>query len=489
MAQHHRSRGFRQSTHAHPIRHSAKARWHEQIEPLMNERTRTAKKKRNLAKDRRRVRRATYSHVASVDVFLWNIRIGAVVLDPRFGFYAFRYTPDFCALGIEPAPLHMPIEVDQTYLFTDLPIDTYRRLPAMLSDALPDDFGNALINRWMADRGISTEEITPLDRLAYMSNRAMGALQFKPSRGPANTTTAAIQMSELVNEARMAVTGAIDHDADANAALRSLIEVGTSAGGARAKAVIAWNPLTEEIRTGQLAAPAGFEHWLLKFDGMGTDNDLGASQDYGRIEYAYYLMAKAAGITMMDSRLLQENRRAHFMTRRFDRADGDVRHHVQTLCAISHMDYKKIGANSYSQFLDTAGRLSLPYSDREEIFRRMVFNVMGRNCDDHSKNFSFLLKRGGVWQLAPAYDVTFAHSPTSKWTRQHLMSINGKFDNFTEEDLLAVADRFAIGTGPRVIQQVRKAINSWATHASRAGIGTPQMQSIEALLRPLSSPD
>jgi serine/threonine-protein kinase HipA len=446
---------------------------------------RTAKKRKKKAKRTKRRALRRYAHVTRVEVFLWGERIGVVVLDPRFGFYAFRYTPEFRKGGIEPAPLQMPIEVDRTFLFTDLPVETYKRLPAMLSDALPDDFSNALINRWMADRGMTSEEITPLDRLAYMSNRAMGALQFKPARGPATRTPAAIHMSEIVNAARKAVKGTIEDDEHANAALRSLIEVGTSAGGARAKAVIAWNPKTEEIRAGQLAVPLGFEHWLLKFDGMGKDNDLGSSQDYGRIEYAYYLMARAAGIMMTDSRLLLENGRAHFMTRRFDREDEDVRHHIQTLCAMTHVDYKKIGTNSYSQLFDTASRLRLSYSDREEVFRRMVFNVMGRNCDDHSKNFSFRLKQGGAWELAPAYDVTFAHNPDSKWTHQHLMSVNGKFTDFQQEDLLAVADRFAIGTASRVIDGVRKAIKTWSRYARDAGVNTKQMQHIESLLVPL----
>lgn len=220
---------------------------------------------------------------------------------------------------------------------------------------------------------------------------------------------------------------------------------------------------------------------------MGKDNDLGASQDYGRIEYAYHLMARAAGIAMTDCRLLEENGRAHFMTRRFDREDGDVRHHIQTLCAMSHVDYKKIGTNSYSQLFDTASRLRLPYAQREEVFRRMAFNVMGRNCDDHSKNFSFRMKQGGAWELAPAYDVTFAHNPGSKWTRQHLMSVNGKFSDVTYEDLLAVADRFAIGTAPSVIDRVRKAVKAWPRYARAAGVGTKQMQHIESLLLPLGA--
>ena len=427
-----------------------------------------------------------YAHVTRVEVFLWGKSVGATVLDPRYGFYVFRYAPEFRKLGIELAPLQMPTEPDRTHLFTDLPVETYRRLPALLSDALPDDFGNALIDRWMADRGISAQDITPLDRLAYMSNRAMGALEFKPARGPASKTPVAIQMSDLVNVARKAVTGTIVDDDHANAALRSIIEVGTSAGGARAKAVIAWNPTTEEVRSGQIDAPPGFEHWLLKFDGMGKDKDLGASQDYGRIEFAYSLMARDAGIEISDCRLLEENGRAHFMTRRFDRDAGNVRHHVQTLCAMSHMDYKKIGTNSYAQLFDAASRLKLPYSDLEEIFRRMAFNVMGRNCDDHSKNFSFRLKRGGNWELAPAYDVTFAHSPTSKWTHQHLMSVNGKFKDFTKGDLLEVADRFGVGTAPRVLEHVCDAIRAWRKFAKEAGVPIKPTQEIEAFLLPLT---
>jgi serine/threonine-protein kinase HipA len=426
-----------------------------------------------------------YIPVDRVEVFLWGRRAGVVALDPAYGFYAFRYTPEFRDGGIEPAPLQMPIAADRTFLFTDLPVETYQRLPALLSDALPDDFGNALINRWMADRGVSAQNITSLDRLAYMSNRAMGALQFKPVRGPQARTPTAIHMRNLVGEARQALAGGTEGDDHTHAALRSIIEVGTSAGGARAKAVIAWNPQTHEIRSGQLAAPEGFEHWLLKFDGMGPDKDLGATQDYGRIEYAYYLMAVDAGIHMSPCRLLTENGRAHFMTRRFDRDGGDVRHHIQSLCAMGHLDFKKKNSNSYAQLFDTAGRLGLPYTDREEAFRRMVFNVMARNCDDHTKNFSFRLRQARAWELAPAYDVTFAHNPVSEWTHQHLMSVNGKFKDVTKADLMTMADRFAIGTAATVIEQVRSAIQAWSSYAATAGVSSRQAQHINALLLPM----
>ncbi len=427
---------------------------------------------------RNKVKAASYKHVDAIDVHLWGKRIGAVALDPAYGFYVFSYTPEFRATGIEPAPLKMPTAKDTPFLFTDLPIETYKRLPAMLSDALPDDFGNALINRYMADKGVSAAEVSPLDRLAYMSNRAMGALQFKPTRGPRHQPTSII-LSDMVNEARRAVSGTIADEDHANASLRSIIEVGTSAGGARAKAVIAWNRKTGEIKAGQLDAPDDFEYWLLKFDGMGKDDELGASADYGRIEYAYYLMAKAAGIDMMECRLLRENDRAHFMTKRFDREGGGVRHHMQTLCALSHLDYKKKGANSYSQLFAAMLELGLPYEQKEEAFRRMVFNVMGRNCDDHTKNLSFRLRQNHPWELAPAYDITFAHNPKGEWTSQHLMSINGKFKDFHEDDMLEVGERFAIGTAKSVISKVRDAIKEWPGYGAQAGLSNTLVTDIQ----------
>ncbi len=429
-----------------------------------------------------------YKHVRAVEVHLWGMHIGSVALDPSYGYYVFAYTPACAAKGVEPAPLHMPVANAEPYLFTDLPEATYKRLPAMLSDALPDDFGNALINRYMADQGIAAQDVTPLDRLAYMGTRAMGALTFKPSRGPTRYKPTAIELSTLVEQARQAVTGDVSDDAHANAALRSIIDVGTSAGGARAKAVIALHPETGEIRSGQLDASEGFEHWLLKFDGMGLDQELGTSQNYGRIEYAYHLMARAAGIHMTPCRLLKENGRAHFMTQRFDREGQSGRHHMQTLCAMAHVDYKKKGTNAYAQLFHTLGQLALPYEDLEEAFRRMVFNVMARNCDDHTKNFAFLLRQGGTrWELAPAYDVTFAHNPKGEWTHQHLMSVNGKFKGFDVADLLAEADRFGVGTAKRVIEEVRAAVLRWPEFAQQADLPEAQMADIQSLLLPMGA--
>lgn len=421
-----------------------------------------------------------YKPVAAVEVRIWDRTVGAVALDPRLGYYAFEYAPRFIADGIELAPLTMPLaKARDPFVFTDLPELTYKRLPALLADALPDDFGNALIDAWMASQGVAPSNITPLDRLAYMGKRGLGALEFRPARGPHTASSTAIDLAALVESARHAVHGEIDTDAHAKAALMQIIQVGTSAGGARAKAAVAWNPATGELRAGQFDVPDGFEHWLLKFDGMGTDRELGASRHYGRIEYAYHLMARAAGIDMTPCRLLEENGRAHFMTRRFDR-DGNRKHHLQTLCAIAHVDYKQRATHDYSQLLLTIQRLGLDHAALEEAFRRMTFNVMAANCDDHSKNYSFLLREGGGWSLTPAYDLTHAHNPNGEWTSQHLMGVNGKFSGITRDDLLTTADRFGIGAARKIIQVVAEAVAAWPSFAGEAGLDREEIVRVQA---------
>lgn len=306
----------------------------------------------------------------------------------------------------------------------------------------------------------------------------MGALTFGPMRGPTTGKASAIEMGKLVEAARKAVQGDFDGDDHAATALKQIIQVGTSAGGARAKATIAWNPATEEVRTGQFEIPDGFEAWLLKFDGMGTDNDLGPSRNYGRIEYAYHLMARAAGIDMSPCRLLQENGRAHFMTKRFDR-DGDQRHHMQTLCAMSHLDYKQVGTHSYNQLLQTAQALKLDRAALAQILRRMVFNVLAVNNDDHTKNFSFLLREAGRWELAPAYDITHAYRPDSAWVREHQMAINGKFDRITRADVRTMADRFGLLADlSSVLEETAAAVRRWSEFASTAGVVTDEVAQI-----------
>ncbi len=431
---------------------------------------------------RKAPRRAAYQAVNAVEVSAWGQRVGAVAREPTRNYYAFQYDPAWVRRGIELAPLTMPLaQADEPFLFTDLPLATFKRLPALLADALPDDFGNALIDAWMAERGILKEAVTPLDRLAYMGKRGMGALTFGPVRGPTLTRSTAIEMGQLVDAARMAVNGDFDSDDHARTALKQIIQVGTSAGGARAKATIAWNPQTQEVRTGQFDVPAGFEAWLLKFDGMGNDSQLGPSKSYGRIEYAYHQMATAAGVEMSACRLLHENGRAHFMTRRFDREGGNERHHMQTLCAMSHLDYKQVGTHSYNQLFQTALSLGLGREAMAQVLRRMLFNVLGVNNDDHTKNFSFLMRQGGRWELAPAYDITHAYREGSEWVARHQMSINGKFEHITRADARVVAERFdLLAELPGAIEQVSGAVAGWRDVARQAEIDGAEIDRIHA---------
>lgn len=420
-----------------------------------------------------------YRPVEAIEVRVWNRAVGAVALDPALGYYAFEYNPDFVRSGIELAPITMPLRAArEPFVFPALPERTYMRLPALLADALPDDFGNALVNAWMVREGLPKDRITPLDRLAYMGKRGLGALEFKPARSPLAQSTTAIKLSELVESARLVLRGAVDTDEHAKAALAQIIRVGTSAGGARAKAVIAWNPETDEIRPGQFNVAEGFQHWLLKLDGMGPDLELGVGGDYGRIEYAYYLMAQAAGIVMSSSRLLEENGRAHFMTKRFDR-DGNTKHHVQTLCAMAQLDFRQVATHDASQLFDAMVRLRLDYQSLEEAFRRIAFNIMAANCDDHTKNTSFLMREGRGWELAPAYDVTHAYNPAGKWTYQHLLGVNGKFNGISSYDLLRLADRFGVGSAPNVLKQVTTAVSRWPEFAESAKLSTTQSARIQ----------
>lgn len=426
-----------------------------------------------------------YTPVSVLEVRIWDRRVGAVALDPASGYYAFSYAPEFVKSGIELAPLAMPLSRGPgPYAFPSLPESTFFRLPALLADALPDRFGNALIEAWMSTHGVAPSEVTPLDRLAYMGSRGMGALTFRPARGPRSTKSFAVEMASLVEAARKTVQGELITDTLAEAALKQIIQLGTSAGGARAKAVIAWNPATTEIRAGQFDIPAGFQAWLLKFDGVRPKyKDLGPTETYGRIEYAYHLMAREAGINMSECRLLEENGRAHFMTRRFDRDVGEQRHHMQTLGAMAHLDYNLIGVHSYSQFFDTVEQLKLGRSALVEALRRMVFNVLACNRDDHPKNFSFLQRQDAPtqWELAPAYDVTFAYDPKSKWVAQHLMSVNGKFDVITKNDMKTVAERYdLLADFNPVYERVRAAIARWPTHAAAAGVTADQAQRVQA---------
>ena len=409
-----------------------------------------------------------YRAVDLIEVRAWGATVGGVSIDPRLGYYVFEYDSKWQARGIELAPLTMPAR-QALHVFPLLPEATFRRLPAMLADALPDDFGNALIDAYLAREGVPKAAITPLDRLAYMGGRGMGALEFKPTRGPRHRKATAVEISQLVTSSRQALSGKFDGDRETEAAIMNLIQVGTSAGGARAKAVIAWNSETNVIRSGQLPADPGFEYWLLKLDGVGKDHELGTGGHYGRIEYAYALMAQAAGIAMSECRLLEENGRAHFMTRRFDRQAG-AKQHIQTLCAMQHLDYKQRATHDYNQYFQAIIALKLPQAALAEGFRRMAFNAFAANCDDHTKNLSFLMDEQGRWELAPAYDVTHAYNPQGEWTYQHLMSVNGKFREMTRADLAVVGDRFLVPDYRGIIKKIAETIRRWPEFAAAAGL-------------------
>jgi len=420
----------------------------------------------------------------AIGVRIWGQDVGAVAADPGLDAYVFEYEPAWRRRGIELSPLLLPVTSAQTtFVFPGL-APSFQRLPGLLADALPDKFGNSLIDAWMARRGVSKDSITALDRLAYMGKRALGALEFRPALGSATESQKPLDMKELVEEVRQVVWGDFAGDKHAPAALANIIRVGTSAGGARAKAVIAWNPETEEVRSGQFEVPPAFEHWLLKFDGIGQDLALGTTGDYGRIEYAYYLMAKRAGITMAPCRLMRENGRAHFMTRRFDR-EGNQKHHIQSLCALQHLDYNQRATHAYEQYFMVIRQLGLGDAALAEAFRRMAFNAMARNCDDHTKNFGFRLKEGGSWELSPAYDVTHAHHPQSEWTAQHLMSVNGQFAEISRADLLAVADRFLVPAAKSLLGQVQAAVAAWPEFAAAAEVPVPKIEQIAQDFRPV----
>jgi len=412
-----------------------------------------------------------YQPVDVIEIRCWGSRVGAVALDERSGFYVFEYERAWANTGVELAPTTMPTTGPaRRFVFPTLPPDTYHRLPSMVADSLPDDFGNALTTAYLANEGVTPGQITALDRLAYLGTRGIGALEFHPLRGPRTRKATAIESSELVVAARSALSARIASEDGLTDAISHLMAVGTSAGGARAKAVVALNPKTGELRSGQVPADPGFEQWLLKLDGVGADIDLGASGHFGRIEYAYHLMAATAGIEMTECRLLEEGGRAHFMTRRFDRLPGGEKVHAQTLCAMAHLDFRQIGAHDYAQLFLHIEQLGLGPETRAEAFRRMVFNVAGANCDDHTKNFSFLLPQGGRWRLSPAYDVTHAHAPNSQWTRQHLLAVNGRTTGITRADVREVGDRFSVPDASDIIEQVLDAVAKWSTFADQAGV-------------------
>ncbi len=404
-------------------------------------------------------------------VYIWGEYAGAVLWNENTASATFEYEPSFVNKGWDLSPLMMPINENRAHSFRDLSKDTFMGLPGLLADALPDAYGKALLDRWLVSLGRTFAN--PVERLCYQSKRSMGALEFIPAKDDYLDKSSVIEISSLVQVAAEVLSNKSNLETnlkeDTKEALVNIIKVSTSAGGQRAKAVIAYNDTTGEVRSGQLDAAEGFDHWLLKLDGV-TNAVLGDPQHYGKIEYAYYKMALKAGIEMTECRLLEENGRSHFMTKRFDRRGGNEKIHMQTLCGMAHYDYKMLHAYSYEQAFQVMRRLRLPYGQAEQMFKRMVFNVIARNQDDHTKNISFLMDKTGTWMLSPAYDMSWAYNPQGEWTSHHQMSINNKWDNITRVDLLAVAEAMHIKKADSIINEICDAVSMWPIVAKELDI-------------------
>lgn len=425
-------------------------------------------------------------------VHIWGELAGAIAWDDTTGVASFEYDDAFKRKGWDLAPLKMPIKSRESIFSfpelrkkADTELDCFKGLPGMLADSLPDNYGNQLINRWLAQQGRPENSMNPVETLCFIGTRGMGALEFEPATLSSTKETFDVEVNSLVEIAQKMLTKRKKFETSLQEkdeqAIRNILKIGTSAGGARPKAVIAYNEKTGNVKSGQTKAPKGFEHWLIKLDGV-SDIQLGESYGYGRVEYAYYLMAKDCGIDMMPSKLFEENGRAHFMTKRFDREGTDTKHHIQTLCAIKHYDYNDVRSYSYEQLFQTMRELRLTYPEAEQMFRRMVFNVLSRNCDDHTKNFSFRLKRDKKWELAPAYDLCHSYRPDSEWVSQHALSINGKRTGINRSDFLALAESVNIKKTDQVIEQVQSVINRWPEYAESANVRSELRNAIEKTL-------
>ncbi len=413
-------------------------------------------------------------------VKLWGELVGAVAWNEATGIATFEYDPKFKSKGWDIAPFQMPIQSGKNQFSfpalrkkSDPALDTFKGLPGLLADVLPDKYGNELINLWLAQQGRQMDSMNPVEMLCFIGTRGMGALEFEPATIKENKKTFSIEIDSMVDIAKKMLSKkaafTTNLKADEEKAVLEILQIGTSAGGARPKAVIVYNEKTGEVKSGQTNAPKGFEHWLIKLDGV-SDVQLGASKGYGRVEMAYYNMAIACGIEMMPSRLLEENGRAHFMTKRFDRENGSTKHHIQTFCAIKHFDYNAVGSFSYEQLFQTMRELKLPYPASEQLFRRMVFNVAARNCDDHTKNFAFRLKKDGVWELTPAYDICHAYQTKHYWVSQHALSINGKRTNINKEDMLLIGKSIKNKKADAIIEEINKVVGKWKSFADEVKV-------------------
>ncbi len=428
--------------------------------------------------------------ITTAFVKIWDVLVGAVAWDQENQLANFEYDPDFIEKNWDLSPIKMPISAGaKIYNFPNLRVgresvyDTFKGLPGLLADMLPDKYGNQLIDTWLAQQGRPVDSMNPIEKLCFIGSRGMGAIEFEPTQIKGKKIAYKIEVSSLVEMSQKMLQKRIKFetniDTDERKAMLDILRIGTSAGGARPKAVIAYNEKTGEVRSGQAKAPKGFNHWLIKLDGV-SEAQFGESKGYGRVEMAYYLMAKDCGIDMMESRLLEENGRAHFMTKRYDREGGQIRHHVQTWCAMNHYDFNDMNSYSYEQLFQTMRRLGLDYKEAEQMFTRMVFNVLARNCDDHTKNFSFRMKKDEYWTLTPAYDICHAYDPKSIWVSQHALSINGKRKGQTKKDLLTIAKSMNIKKATSIIDKIQTIVKNWKFYADKVHVNKGKREEIAA---------
>ena len=412
-------------------------------------------------------------------VNLYGQPVGTFRWDNNRQLAHFEYADSFIGKGLEPSPILMPVRQGRVYSFSDIGRETFNGLPGMLADSLPDTYGRALFDRWLALTGRSSGNA--VETLCYLGKRCMGALEFEPAMDAPYSPDVRIELDSLVEVASEALSKKEEFGAnleeDKKAAIAEIVRLGTSAGGQRAKAIIAYNPSTGEVRSGQIEAPEGFDYYLIKLDGVTAEAGFRETQNFGRLEYSFYRLVKECGIEMSDCSLIKENGRAHFLTKRFDRQNGE-KIHMQTLCGIAHYDYRNPRSYSYEQAFNVMRALRLPYSQAQEMFRRLVFNVVIRNQDDHTKNISFLMDRKGKWTLSPAYDMGFAYNPKGGWTAQHQMSINGKFDDITRQDLLEFAKRNNIKEATEIIDRIAEVSSRWPLLAMECGVPRPMIDAI-----------
>lgn len=412
-------------------------------------------------------------------VNLYGQPVGTFRWDNNRQLAHFEYAESFIGKGLEPSPILMPVRQGRIYSFSEIGRETFKGLPGMLADSLPDTYGRALFDRWLALTGRSSGNA--VETLCFLGKRCMGALEFEPAMDAPYSPDVRIELDSLVEVTSEALSEKEEFGAnleeDKKAAIAEIVRLGTSAGGQRAKAIIAYNPLTGEVRSGQIEAPEGFDYYLIKLDGVTAEAGFRETQNFGRLEYSFYRLVKECGIKMSDCSLIEENGRAHFLTKRFDRQNGE-KIHMQTLCGIAHYDYCNPRSYSYEQAFNVMRALRLPYSQAQEMFRRLVFNVVIRNQDDHTKNISFLMDRQGKWTLSPAYDMGFAYNPKGGWTAQHQMSINGKFDDITRQDLLEFAKRNNIKEATEIIDRIAEVSSRWPLLARECEVPQPMIEAI-----------